>query len=354
MSNHALEADAAARRLRRRSTAGGKKLGRQLVGLARRSGRSGSGRASKGRGSWSKSGRQVSALLKIHHGGRAGDAYAARQVGAILVDTNLAGRTPQARAAEWRLDELKHPGVDPKNLFVHLSISRPVGHALAPEIWKEFIAIFLKKIDAERNQFISYQHPSATSNDHIHLIFSRSKNDGSLTSNSNNFWRWRAAAREAAAELRIEVPDLAEAEAPQARQAPTPASDREESARRRAKRRGTVEPHIDRAIVFEALTGSTSRSQFESRLAARGVELRDARRADGTTAGLLFRKSGADEFLAGSSIDRSFSLQKIEAQLAENRRLLLFKQERQAVIQRQRAAIERQRQAQQVQGPRER
>ena len=346
-SRHELETEALAKRLRAKNSAGSKAAAR---GARRRTGprkKSRPGRATRGQGSFTAAGRTVSSLVKIHAGGLSGDAYMERQAGAVFIDSNMLGQTARERAEEWRLDELQHPGASPKNLFVHQSVSRPAGHRLIPGEWQSFALQYLKKIDAEGCKFIVYQHPSATRNDHIHIVFSRSKPDGTLVSTSNNFWRWRAAAADAARELGLEVPDTP-AERPAA------SSDRAVSAERRSARRQTPSPQIDRAIILEALSGSTSRSQFESRLTARGVEVKDAKRTDGTTTGLLFRKSGADEFLAGSSIDRSFSLPKIDARLEQNRRQLLLKQEQQVIAQRQRESVERQRQAAQVQRPRKR
>jgi hypothetical protein len=291
------------------------KLARQRArgGKAASFSRAGSGgRATRGQGSWKKTGRQVGLLLKIHKGGRAGDSYAARQEGAVMLLSNMLSRLPSGRAAEFKLDEARHPGVNPKNLFVHLSLSRPEGHPLTAEQWKKVAISFMNDIDAAGNQFVLFEH-TGTQNNHVHLIFSRAKPVGTLTSESQSFYRWRAAVRSVEASLSIQVSDLSTE-----RPTPTPTSDRVVSAQRRASRLGTEDPFIDPRVISQCVAESTTASQLASSLKLAGIEMKKSEKS-GKTTGILFRQSGSDEWLAGSSIDREFSLPKLRSRIESNR-----------------------------------
>ena len=324
------------RRLRETTARGGHKSLRIFVG----------GRATRGRGSWSKTGRQVGLLVKIHSGGAAGDAYSERSKDAQFLATNMLGQIAQQRQVEWALDAARHPRVNPTNMAVHVSLSRPAGADLTQAQWAKTCQVFLKKIDAEGCNFAVTRHKN-TEHDHVHLVFSRAKPDGKLVSMSNNRWAWRQACREVERELGLQVPDR-----PAERQAvPTPTSDRLVSAQRRAARRDTPDPWLDPAQIREALSQSATPEIFTQNLAKVGIEVKPAKRpSDGEVVGLMFRRQGAQEHLAGSSISREFSLPKIQAQIELNRQMLQ-KQEQQIQFQRQRQALEQQRiaiQSQQV------
>ncbi|MDP2371282.1 relaxase/mobilization nuclease domain-containing protein [Rhodoferax sp.] len=288
-------------------------------------------------------------LYKKHEGAARGDAYAEKAVRAELICTNMLGRNAAERAEEWRLNCSRHPQVDPDRLIVHCSLSRPTGHPLSLEDWKRAVENFLAALGALGADFAATRH-TETPNDHAHITYSRSLPDGRILSDSNDFWRGRAAAYEAARSLGL----LVEVEAPHdaRRAAATPTSDRMVNARRRAARRGTQDSSIDPAHVREALLSARSLDSFAADLHAHGIELKPAVK-NGRTTGLLLRQLGSEEWLAGSSISREFSLQRVQAQIELNRQTIL-KRERELLVERQRAGIERQRQAQHVQHPRDR
>jgi hypothetical protein len=74
--------------------------------------------------------------------------------------------------------------------------------------------------------------------------------------------------------------------------------------------------------VREVLERATSMQDFQVLLQQKhGIRVKTSTGAEGNPHGLLFARSGSETFLAGSSIDRQFSLQKVLQQLAENRRL---------------------------------
>lgn len=295
--------------IQKRTLQGGIKFLNMLQRSTSRPLRSG---ATKGQGTWKRFGRIPSLLMKIHRGGRVSDEYAFGQDGAELIDSNMLGQSPSERKSEFILDQARHPRVNPKSLFVHVTLSRPTDHHLDQHQWKKVVQRFLKKIGVDGN-YVGIRHTS-TDNDHIHLIFSRSKSDGTLVSMSQNRWAWRQKVREIETELSIAV-QVDEVE----KTTTTPTSDKLVSAQRRAYRRGSPDPYIDPQVVSQVLGQSSTPEDFAKGLAAVGIDIKSAERNDGAITGILFKNQDAQEWLAGSSISRELSLPKIQIKLEMNR-----------------------------------
>lgn len=153
-----------------------------------------------------------------------------------------------------------------------------------------------------------------TGNPHVHVLVSRVKPDGTLVSISQQRYRWRGYLRDCERELNITVRE----NSVDAEKEPTPTSERASNARRRASRFGTKDGLIDPQIVHLALARSTTFEDFQRELEARGIDLKKTEN-NGRVTGVTMRLHCAQEALAGSSINRAFSLQQIEKSLAENR-----------------------------------
>lgn len=109
------------------------------------------------------------------------------------------------------------------------------------------------------------------------------------------------------------------------------------NAQRRATRTGSIDPFIDPDVIHEALSCSSTPDQFSAELAHRGIEVQPSKNKKmGDVTGILFRRKGAEEFLAGSSISRDFSLPKIQERIEFNRLNLVKKQEQARLVQPQR------------------
>jgi hypothetical protein len=292
------------KRLRSKAASQSKSAAAKLSRTLKRTHRRSRG-ASPNAGSWNQAGKTVSLLFKKHRGSVIGDAYSLADKTAQHIASNMLGRTPQQRLEEFKLDCRRHPAVSPENLIVHISLSRPEGHSLSLQQWQEVGKTWLKNIDAEGCNYTITRHPDK--HDHAHLVYSRARTDGTLVSDSNDFWRGRAAAREAACALGIEVADIA----PKPTQAPT---DRAVSAMRRSQRRGTPSAWVDPKVVGRAILRAKSFEDLPALLQAEGVEFKLAQSQNG----VLMRAQGAHEWLAGSSINRNFSLPAIQRQIELN------------------------------------
>lgn len=285
--------------------------------------------ATQGQGSWQKLGLTPPFILKVH--GTAGiiaDAYAERQEGSEFLDSNMLGLTASERSEEFAIDAARHPTSDPKNLFIHFSLSRPQGENLPPDVWQKVVRQFLNRIGAHGCNFVATRH-TKTDNDHVHVLMSRVLPiSRKLLSKSHNFWKWREALRSVESDLGITAADRPiHAEKPL-----TPGSDRMVNAQRRSARLNHPSPFIDPHFIDQALSTATSFEQFAHNLNTVGIKVMVAEKND-KVCGVLFQKSGCEQALAGSSIDRKFSLPRIQAKLETNHQLLL-KTEQDQLIQR--------------------
>jgi hypothetical protein len=291
-------------------------------------------RATRGAGT----GKTEAIILKIHDGGRAGDAYSRRAEGAELIDTSMFSN-PRDNTLEWDLDCKRHPTVDPRNLFVHVSLSRPEGNDLSQDTWKLLVNSFLNNIGASGVQFTAWKHNNSR-HPHAQIIFSRSLPSVRLLSMFQNRWTWRTALRQTECELGLTAIERPVDE-PRAQ-----TSDAAVNAQRRAARRGTPSVFVDPKVVEQVLSQATTAEQFATELKALGIEVRHVQK-DSKATGILFRRLGAEEWLAGSSIRREFGLPRIQARIQSNQ-LALQRVEQGQLIKRQREAEERrQREAQQ-------
>lgn len=294
-----------------------KRVAAQNKKNSRSHGGGGGGRRARGgaratRGASAGSGRPApQLLLKIHGGSLASVDYMRRQENAQHIDSNMLSQETKDLLAEFHLDTARHPRVDPKNLFVHVSLSRPAGGDLTPAQWQKVVRKFLKTIAADGCQYIATRHPGQ--HDHLHLVFSRSKPDGTLVSMSNNRWAWRAATRQVEAEMGFtEQPAQSDSDVH------TSTSDTQVNASRRSQRLGTVDPWIDGSLINAALANASSMDEFKSRLHSSGLQVQMAEK-NGRITGIVFKKQDAShEWLAGSSVSRQFSLQKIQARIELN------------------------------------
>jgi len=269
------------------------------------------GRSTRGAGTWKSLRKTPPLLLKIHSGGLAGDGYSEKQSGAEFVSSNMLGGTAKLRAREFAIDFARHTMVNPNRLIVHVSLSRPEGCSLSRKEWKQVVENWLSNVGAAGCNFAAFRH-TETDNDHCHIIFSRSRPDGTLLTDSNNRWSWRAALRITEREMNLVTPDI-----PRSKEALVPTSDRMVSAQRRAARLKLQSVFVEPVAVQNVLDSSVDFPSFKTRLSEIGIELQEAEK-NGRKVGLLFRKGGSDQWLAGSSISRDFSLPQIEKSLLRN------------------------------------
>lgn len=306
----ARELEAQAKRLREKTARSAPKLKLRLVQSIRKKTRG--GRATRGQGSFIKRGKVQTLNFKTFAGAVLGDKYGEKKAKKAESFTNMLGKTAKERLEEFELDFARHPRVARHRLVQHIALSLPAGRKASPEEWRRIVELWLKKIGAEGCNYSAHIHDD-TDNQHLHVIYSRARPDGSLVSLAWDYLRHREAAANVADAL------LGGRETPRpVPSGPTPSSDRHEAALRRARRRGTQPGYIDQDGVLAALERARTAEEFGQALQARGIDLRVSKREDGTVRGLLLRRQGSQEWLAASSISRQLSLPRVQARLAQN------------------------------------
>lgn len=268
-------------------------------------------RASKGAGGWITRGKQPALLIKLHSGGgAASDAYVERDPDGVVLFSNLLGLTARDRAQEWAGDAARHPRVNPQHVQLHFSISLSPSLQLDTDRWRSILGRQLQLCGFDGCCFIAVRHLKR-GHDHVHVIASRSRPDGRLVSLSQGRWRFRSALRQVEREHGLESID-------QLAYRPVQPTDAAVSALRRARRRGTVPAWIDPQSIQAAVATSASPTEFAAQLKTLGIDIQISRRPDGQARGLMFRVVGAAEWLAGTSISRELSLQRIQRQIELN------------------------------------
>lgn len=295
---------------RARNASSSKAAARHLTRYLRNTGwKSSKSRATKNQGSWIKRGLSPTLLFKQHSGGRAGDPYA--QMKSLFSFSNMLSQTAQLRAEEFDLEVRRHPNSDPKTLFIHCSLSLPNGRKLNRRQWKSVVEGFLEEIGAAGCSFSAHVH--SDKNEHVHIIFSRSLPNGRLLSISWSYYAYREAAARVSDQILGGRTTQREVD-----KEISVNSDLAVNANRRAKRRGTTPNHIDPETVLKAIANVKTIEALRSHLQTEGIELDITRHDDGTARGILFKKSLAEEWLAGSSINRQLSLPNIIKRIEEN------------------------------------
>jgi len=307
MSSHQAEADALARRLRAANAAGGKSASRKLGAALRRIG----GRATRKQGSWRNAKRTAQLIMKAHRGGKAGDVYAEKK--GRLLYTNMLGQTAKQREAEWEIDQKRHPNV--RTLFGHMTLSRPIGGEMSDQMWRDAARVQLREMGAIGVSYAVLLHDD-TKNQHVHIVWSRALPNGKLVSDSNSYYRWRAATRIVESEIGLtQVPFQQSSEL-------SAQSDSMVNAQRRAWRKGTLPSLIDPEIVKRAMANSISFDDARLQIRKAGIDTMLTHKPDGAVKGLLLKRIESEEWLAGSSIDRDLSYPKIITQIEKNRQII--------------------------------
>lgn len=312
----------------------------------------GRARASVNQGGWSRAGKLQACTYKGLKGGRAGVKYAARAADARFCCSSMIARDPAGWLRELDAIAARRPGLKDPNFHFVLAFN-PLSSKKSPEFLEAFVRSMLRKMGfVEGCEFVAIEHAKGTQ--HLHVITSRVhvRPDGgteSVVSLSHGHRRFRQCLRDTEREFGLRTIDIT----PTDRLAQ---NDIQIRVQKRAQRLGQTPNFLDAHVILQCLAESPSFQIFSDKLSEKGIRVKPAeRRTDGASvsAGILFQRAGAQDWLAGSSISRECSLPNIRRQIELNAACL-----REQRLAQQRQVIDQQRitqQAQQTQyHPRER
>jgi len=112
--------------------------------------------------------------------------YLLGKQGSQIIGGNMAGQNPRALAAEFRVSRQLNPQV--QRAVYHTSLSVRATEQLDDEQWKAIASDYLEGMGFDYNQYLIVRH-SDTDHNHIHIIASRIRLDGSCVSDSWDYHR---------------------------------------------------------------------------------------------------------------------------------------------------------------------
>jgi hypothetical protein len=225
--------------------------------------------------------------------------YVMGKTGAAVIDTNMDGNNPYSLATEFSLSWQLRPKLGHTVCHIILSLS-PDEH-LNDVSWQKAIAQYLKEMGFTNNQYIAVKHTDQENHEHIHLVTSRVKMDGSVVSDSWDWIRSQDVIRKLEKDFELEsVPSSWE-------------SDRQEQTKNQIENeKQTGKSTVKRQLadrIDQTLTNTTSLPDFIEQLNRDGIEVKVDRDRKGKPKGIAYKFDGVS--MAGSSVGKAYSLPRI-------------------------------------------
>jgi hypothetical protein len=225
--------------------------------------------------------------------------YVLGRTGAEIIDTNMDGDSPRSLANEFAISRQLRPKLNQVVCHVALSL-RPEEH-LSNASWQIAIAQYLKEMGFTNNQYVAVKHTDKENHEHIHLVTSRVRMDGSVVSDS---WDWTRSQDV----IRKLEQDFGLAAVPSSWQ-----SDRQEQTKSQIdKELETGKVTVKRQLadkIDATLENTTSLPDFIEQLNLEGIEVRVDRDRKGKPKGIAYKFDGVS--MAGSSVGKAYSLPRI-------------------------------------------
>ncbi|WP_103670749.1 relaxase/mobilization nuclease domain-containing protein [Pseudanabaena sp. BC1403] len=226
-------------------------------------------------------------------------SYVMGKTGAAVVGMNMDGKDPYSLANEFSLSWQLRPKLNYKVCHVILSLS-PEEH-LNNDAWQTAIAQYLKEMGFTNNQYVAVKHTDKENHEHIHLVTSRVRMDGSVVSDS---WDWTRSQDI----IRKLEQDFGLAAIPSSWE-----SDRQEQTKSQIdKELETGKVTVKRQLadkIDATLVNTTSLPDFIEQLNLEGIEVRVDRDRKGNPKGIAYKLDGVS--MAGSSVGKAYSLPRI-------------------------------------------
>ncbi len=230
-------------------------------------------------------------------------SYVLEKTGAEIIDTNMDGDSPRSLATEFSLSRQLRPMLN--QVVCHVSLSLSPDEHLNNASWQQVIAQYLKDMDFSNNQYVAVKHTDTANHEHVHLVTSRVKMDGSVVSDS---WDWTRSQKS----IRKLEMDFGLASVPSSR-----TSDRQEETYRHIEKeiisgKPTVKKQLANKISA-ALAYTKSLPDFIEQLNRDQIRVKVERDREGKPRGIAYKYEGVR--LSGSSIGKAYSLPRILKQL---------------------------------------
>jgi len=221
--------------------------------------------------------------------------YDLSKAGALMLDTNMAGKTARELAQEFGAVRKLRPTLG--KAVLHVSLSATPGEKLTDEQWREIGKRYIDGMDLDQSQYCVIKH-SDTEHEHVHIIANRIRFDGTVVSDSHDYKRQEQIMREIERDFRLQrvAPSIeAERKAPSKGEIELAVRTGESSIKQRLQQ-----------ICDSAAKDCKSYTEYQERLEAIGVEVVPVTQSAGAKLnGLSYRLDGVT--MKGSDLGKSYS-----------------------------------------------
>jgi hypothetical protein len=225
--------------------------------------------------------------------------YLLKKPEAQLIGGNMLGETARELAAEFSESRKLRPNLT--RAVYHASLSLAPGESFSDEKWRTVAKDYVTKMGFEGSQFVIVRHKDAP-HDHVHIVASRIRLDGSTVSDSKDHKRAEKIVRGLEIEHGLtrvksshEVPHRA------------PTGDE----LRKTLRTGEPSHRMQlQGLVDHAISGNPGVSEFFSKLESMGVEPIPNVAKTGHVSGISFRLDG--QIMKGSDLGKGYSWQGLQ------------------------------------------
>ena len=221
--------------------------------------------------------------------------YDLSKAGAVMLDSNMSGRSARVLAQEFGQIRRLRPTLG--KAVLHVSLSAAPGETVTDEQWRDIAQRYIKGMGLDQSQYCVIKHVD-TEHQHIHIIANRIRHDGTVVSDSHDYKRQEIIMREIEIEHGLQ------------RVAPSIESERKAPSKGEIERAlRTQEPSTRdqlQRLCDGAAKGCTSYSEYQERLETMGVELVPVAQLGGARlSGLSYRLSGVT--MKGSDLGKSYT-----------------------------------------------
>lgn len=217
---------------------------------------------------------------------------------AEYIGGTMAGETARELAAEFKSTRQMKP--DAVHPVKHYSLSLPPGERLSSEKWQEIANGYMKGMGYEKAQWVAFRH-SDKDHDHIHMVASRIRLDGSLVHEGRDRYKSQDVLREIEREHGLTIQPSSKDREFQSKQA----TQGEAKFENRTGRDDASTRKELQGIVSEAMKDNPTMTEFVNRLESHGVSLKANLQSTGRISGLTYQIN--DRVMKGSDLGKSFT-----------------------------------------------
>ena len=227
-------------------------------------------------------------------------SYVLSKDGAEMIHTNMLGETVDELSREFGQTRKLKPNL--QKCVYHASLSLPEGESLNKDQWGEVSQKYMKEMGFDNSQFMAVIHKD-TEHQHIHIVASRIRLDGTVVSDSNDYKRSEKIIRGFEIEYGLE-------KVRPSRDVGISAPTRGELRKVLNERNPSIKMRLQK-IIGDATTEKQSMTSFIEKLETKGVGvIANISEKTGHISGISFVLDG--ELMKGSDLGKSFTWGKLK------------------------------------------